>query len=50
MVPNGEEILKIILIEDPEIMNEYRKNYKIKNDPRITKVGKFLRKYSVGGL
>ncbi|MCL4366865.1 sugar transferase [Patescibacteria group bacterium] len=37
-----------ILQRDPKLMEEYKKNsYKLKNDPRITKVGKFIRKYSV---
>lgn len=32
----------------PELLEEYKKNgYKLKNDPRITKVGKFLRRYDI---
>lgn len=29
---------------------EYRKNYKLKDDPRVTKIGKFLRKTSLDEL
>ena len=34
----------------PEQMREYKENYKLTNDPRITKVGKFLRKTSLDEL
>lgn len=34
----------------PEELDEYRKNYKLKHDPRITKVGAFLRKTSLDEL
>lgn len=33
-----------------EQLEEYKENYKIKNDPRITKMGKFLRKTSLDEL
>jgi len=47
MVQNAHEILR----ENPryaELFDTYKKgSYKLKNDPRITKVGKFIRKYSL---
>ncbi len=44
MVQNAHEILE----KDPELLEQYKKNsYKIFNDPRITGVGKFLRKFSI---
>lgn len=46
MVPNADEVLKELL-KDKKIAAEYNKNKKLKNDPRITKVGKFLRKSSL---
>lgn len=46
MVRNAEEILK----SRPDLMEEYRRNFKIENDPRISKVGKFLRKTSLDEL
>lgn len=39
------------LRENPKLMAKYQKNsYKLSRDPRITVVGKFLRKYSVDEL
>lgn len=44
MVQNAHDILE----KNPKLLEEYKKNsYKIFNDPRITRVGKFIRKYSV---
>ena len=34
----------------PEQLEEYKREYKLDNDPRITKVGKFLRKTSLDEL
>lgn len=47
MVTGADEILKKILAEDPEKREEYRKNKKLKDDPRITKIGEFLRRTSL---
>lgn len=47
MVPNAEELLKTLTKEQKE---EYRKNYKLDNDFRITKIGKILRKTSLDEL
>ena len=47
MVPNAEEILEKWLKENPEKRKEYLKDRKIENDPRITKVGNFLRMSSI---
>jgi len=46
MVPNADEVL-IEMLKDKKTAEEYHKNKKLKNDPRITKVGKFLRKSSL---
>ena len=43
MVKNADEILYKLMEEDKELAKEYKKNKKLKNDPRITKVGKILR-------
>lgn len=44
MVKNAHELLE----KNPKLLVEYKRNsYKIFNDPRITGVGKFLRRYSV---
>jgi len=44
MVKDAQEILE----NNPKLLNEYKKNsYKIFNDPRITEVGKFIRRFSI---
>ena len=50
MVPNADEILFKALAEDEKLREEYSMNKKIKNDPRITKVGKMIRKLSIDEL
>lgn len=47
MIENAEEVLFKMMEEDPKIKEEYLTNKKLKNDPRITKVGEFLRKSSL---
>lgn len=47
MVPNAEEVLVELMRKNPEFRNEYYTHKKVKNDPRITKIGKFLRKTSL---
>ena len=47
MVVGADEILKTYLEENEEARKEYKKYKKLKNDPRITKMGKFLRKTSL---
>lgn len=46
MVTNGDEILD----QHPELKSELQANHKLKNDPRITPIGAFLRKYSLDEL
>lgn len=43
MVPNAEQVLENWLESNEEIREEYYRNRKLANDPRITKIGKFLR-------
>ena len=44
MVVGAQDLLQ----KNPELLKEYRKNsYKLHNDPRVTKVGKFIRKFSI---
>ena len=46
MVTNGDEILE----QHSELKEELATNHKLKNDPRITSIGAFLRKYSLDEL
>lgn len=47
MVPNAQEVLK----KNSKLFDEYKKNsYKIQHDPRITSIGKVLRRYSIDEL
>lgn len=50
MVINSEEVLKELLEKDPEAKAEWEREYKLKNDPRITRIGKILRKTSLDEL
>lgn len=43
MRTDGDEILA----KNPELMKEYLENFKLKEDPRITRLGHFLRKTSL---
>jgi exopolysaccharide biosynthesis polyprenyl glycosylphosphotransferase len=47
---NASERLSEILKRDPQARLEWAKNYKLKNDPRITKIGGLLRKASLDEL
>lgn len=50
MVANSDKILQDLLENNPEIRDEWEKEFKLKNDPRITKLGNFLRKTSLDEL
>lgn len=50
MRSNADEVLLDILKNDENAAKEYKINKKLKNDPRITKVGKILRKTSIDEL
>ena len=49
MVPNADEVLKELLKQE-KYAKEWKGNHKFENDPRITKVGNFLRKSSLDEL
>lgn len=50
MVPDADKKLFELLAIDEEAAKEYKINKKLKNDPRITKLGNFLRKTSIDEL
>ena len=47
---NSEQILAELLEKDEAIRTEWLNNFKLENDPRITRVGKFMRKTSLDEL
>lgn len=47
MVPGADQILEDLMASDENIRREYEENKKLKNDPRITEAGKFLREKSL---
>jgi exopolysaccharide biosynthesis polyprenyl glycosylphosphotransferase len=46
MVTNGDEVLD----QYPELKEELKRSHKLKNDPRITRIGAILRKFSLDEL
>jgi Undecaprenyl-phosphate galactose phosphotransferase WbaP len=50
MVSNAEALLRRMLEEDAACRDEYLLYYKLRNDPRITRVGRFLRRTSLDEL
>ncbi len=50
MVPNADEVLFTLLKENKKLAKEYKINKKLKNDPRITKIGRFIRRTSIDEL
>ena len=50
MIPNADEELKRILKKNKRMAKEYKINKKLKNDPRITKIGKIIRRLSIDEL
>ena len=50
MVVNAEAVLKELLENNPELQAEWEKDFKLRNDPRITSIGSFLRKTSLDEL
>ncbi len=50
MYENGDEILKEYLKNNPEEIEYYKIYHKYQNDPRVTKIGEFLRKSSLDEL
>ena len=50
MVMDAEDRLKQYLHSHPELAAEYERNFKLRNDPRVTRIGKFLRRGSLDEL
>jgi lipopolysaccharide/colanic/teichoic acid biosynthesis glycosyltransferase len=50
MVPNAEELLRNLLESDPVRRSEWERDHKLKDDPRVTSLGHFLRATSLDEL
>jgi Undecaprenyl-phosphate galactose phosphotransferase WbaP len=50
MVLNSDKVLKQLLADDPVAREEWQRDFKLKNDPRITRIGAFLRRTSLDEL
>jgi Undecaprenyl-phosphate galactose phosphotransferase WbaP len=50
MQVGAEERMKALLEQDPSLKAQWLKDHKIKNDPRITRIGHFIRKTSLDEL
>lgn len=50
MVPNAEELLNQLLAANPALQVEWQREHKLKDDPRVSKLGDFLRRTSLDEL
>lgn len=50
MLPDAAERLAALLASDPDAKAEWEREFKLKRDPRITRLGHFLRKTSLDEL
>jgi undecaprenyl-phosphate galactose phosphotransferase len=50
MVPNADKVLTELLARDPKAAAQWRRDFKLKEDPRITRVGAVLRVLSLDEL
>ena len=50
MCTDSDDVLERLLASDDKLRKEYLDTQKLKDDPRITKIGKIIRKYSIDEL
>jgi Undecaprenyl-phosphate galactose phosphotransferase WbaP len=50
MSVDAEQQLRTLLASDPAVREEWEREFKLRNDPRVTRVGRFLRRTSLDEL
>lgn len=50
MVPNAEQVLHDLLQRNPRLQVEWNRSHKLSDDPRVTRLGRFLRRTSLDEL
>lgn len=50
MIKDADAALKVYLAEHPELLEEWERDHKLRDDPRVTFVGRILRKTSLDEL
>lgn len=50
MVPKADELLPLLLAADPDLRTEWHRDHKLRQDPRVTYTGRFLRRTSLDEL
>jgi Undecaprenyl-phosphate galactose phosphotransferase WbaP len=50
MIPNAEQVLSELLETHPELKAEWVRDHKLRHDPRVTRLGRFLRRTSLDEL
>lgn len=50
MVPDADRVLSAYLMKHPELRAEWERDHKMRRDPRVTRIGRFLRKTSLDEL
>lgn len=50
MHPDAEERLSHLLASNPKLQREWEQSHKLKEDPRTTRIGRLLRRYSLDEL
>jgi lipopolysaccharide/colanic/teichoic acid biosynthesis glycosyltransferase len=50
MAADASRVLEQCLASDPTLREEWRRSHKLRNDPRMTRIGRFLRRTSLDEL
>jgi Undecaprenyl-phosphate galactose phosphotransferase WbaP len=50
MVPNADDVLRELLARDAGLKHEWARHHKLRSDPRVTALGRFLRRTSLDEL